>query len=145
MPGRGSVRVHTSGPLFNYSWRQIMNSQLHGFIQEVGDTGVKKLQQMMHPMPEGVLASISSAGKKVSQGNYRKNLHAQVDGVLGVVISDRGVVYGPWLEGTGSRNQTTRFKGYASFRRVRDWLERTGIPKAINKYEALIAKRLSGE
>ncbi len=24
--------------------------------------------------------------------------------------------YGPWLEGTGSRNLTTRFKGYHSFR-----------------------------
>jgi hypothetical protein len=28
------------------------------------------------------------------------------------------VIYGPWLEGTGSRNATTRFKGYASFRRA---------------------------
>jgi hypothetical protein len=33
-------------------------------------------------------------------------------------VHDRGIVYGPWLEGTGSRNQTTRFKGYASFRRA---------------------------
>lgn len=28
------------------------------------------------------------------------------------------MVYGPWLEGTGSRNATTRFKGYWSFRRA---------------------------
>jgi hypothetical protein len=34
------------------------------------------------------------------------------------VINDGGVVYGPWLEGTGSRNRTTRFKGYATFRRM---------------------------
>ena len=34
------------------------------------------------------------------------------------VVNDRGIVYGPWLEGTGSRNRTTRFKGYASFRRA---------------------------
>lgn len=32
-----------------------------------------------------------------------------------VVTSDLAT-YGPWLEGTGSRNQTTRFKGYYSFR-----------------------------
>lgn len=25
-------------------------------------------------------------------------------------------IYGPWLEGTGSRNATTRFKGYHTFR-----------------------------
>lgn len=34
------------------------------------------------------------------------------------VVNDAGVVYGPWLEGVGSRNSTTRFKGYATFRRV---------------------------
>ena len=33
-------------------------------------------------------------------------------------LSDSGVVYGPWLEGTSSRNQTSRFKGYATFRRA---------------------------
>lgn len=32
-------------------------------------------------------------------------------------ISDNGVIYGPWLEGVGSRNKTTRFKGYFNYRR----------------------------
>lgn len=32
------------------------------------------------------------------------------------VVHDRGVIYGPWLAGQGSRNQTTRFKGYAHWR-----------------------------
>lgn len=35
-----------------------------------------------------------------------------------LVVTDGGVIYGPWLEGVGSRNQTTRFKGYATFRTV---------------------------
>ena len=39
------------------------------------------------------------------------------------VVTDRGVVYGPWLEGTSSRNQTTRFKGYKTFRQMRDRLQ----------------------
>jgi hypothetical protein len=33
-------------------------------------------------------------------------------------VHDRRMVYGPWLEGTGSRNKTTRFKGYRTFRIV---------------------------
>ena len=33
-------------------------------------------------------------------------------------VDDRGVIYGGWLEGTSSRNQSTKFKGYASFRRA---------------------------
>lgn len=36
----------------------------------------------------------------------------------GWTIHDQRMVYGPWLEGTGSRNRTTRFKGYATFRRT---------------------------
>ena len=32
------------------------------------------------------------------------------------VVTSGLASYGPWLEGTGSRNQTTRFKGYFSFR-----------------------------
>jgi len=31
-------------------------------------------------------------------------------------VTDRGIIYGPWLEGVSKRNQTTRFKGYHSFR-----------------------------
>lgn len=34
-----------------------------------------------------------------------------------------GPVYGPWLEGNGSRNNTTRFKGYHSFRNAARALE----------------------
>lgn len=30
-------------------------------------------------------------------------------------VTDSGVIYGPWLEGTGSRNQISRFKGYRTF------------------------------
>lgn len=39
-------------------------------------------------------------------------------------VTDNDVIYGPWLEGTGSRNQTTRFKGYATFRRVHQLMQR---------------------
>lgn len=31
-------------------------------------------------------------------------------------VNDRGVIYGPWLEGVSSRNTATRFKGYHAFR-----------------------------
>jgi hypothetical protein len=35
--------------------------------------------------------------------------------VGGRLIHDRGIVYGPWLEGTSPRNRSTRFKGYRAF------------------------------
>lgn len=39
-------------------------------------------------------------------------------------VTDQGVLYGPWLEGTGSRNRTTRFKGYFTFRWVKQQVDR---------------------
>ncbi len=47
-------------------------------------------------------------------------------------IHDQGMVYGPWLEGTGSRNRTTRFKGYATFRRMVSRIQERGNSIAQN-------------
>jgi hypothetical protein len=44
------------------------------------------------------------------------------------LVGDRGVVYGPWLEGDGSRNRTTRFKGYRLWRRARQSAEKA-VPR----------------
>lgn len=33
-------------------------------------------------------------------------------------VLNSNAVYGPWIEGTGSRNRTTRFKGYRTFRTI---------------------------
>ncbi len=34
------------------------------------------------------------------------------------------ILYGPWLEGTSTRNTSTRFRGYSMFRLTRTWLRR---------------------
>lgn len=46
--------------------------------------------------------------------------------------------YGPWLEGTGSRNLTTRFKGYHSFRLAGQALDRMAVPLADRAFEPYI-------
>jgi hypothetical protein len=49
---------------------------------------------------------------------YRLRVTALPD-APGWKITDQGVIYGHWLEGTGSRNApVTRFKGYHTFRIV---------------------------
>lgn len=40
------------------------------------------------------------------------------------VVWDGGIIYGPWLEGVSSRNKTTRFKGYRTYRRMSQELNR---------------------
>lgn len=59
------------------------------------------------------------------------------------VINDRGIVYGPWLEGTSSRNITTRFKGYASYRRAAQQLEQDKV-ELIRSETARVVERLNG-
>jgi hypothetical protein len=39
------------------------------------------------------------------------------------VVTNQTATYGPWLEGTGSRNHTTRFKGYNGMRRAAQALD----------------------
>jgi hypothetical protein len=57
-----------------------------------------------------------------------------------LVISDGGVIYGPWLEGTSSRNGRTRFKGYHVFREIQqrmvkqaDTIADAAISEAVRK------------
>jgi hypothetical protein len=55
-------------------------------------------------------------------GYYSSQIRARRDTIGTAEVTDSGVIYGPWLEGVSSRNQTTRFKGYATFRRTKQEL-----------------------
>ncbi len=59
------------------------------------------------------------------------------------VVHDRGIVYGPWLEGTSSRNTRTRFKGYASFRKAASDVEQT-VPDIVARVLGRNLPRLEG-
>jgi len=56
-------------------------------------------------------------------GYYESHIQVRVHSELDRVITDGGIVYGPWLEGTSERNNTTRFKGYKTFRLIKQELE----------------------
>jgi hypothetical protein len=59
-----------------------------------------------------------------------------------VAVHDRGIIYGPWLEGVGSRNRTTRFKGYHSFRQATQELDKQ-VPRLVADAAARATRRLS--
>lgn len=50
-------------------------------------------------------------------GFYRSRVQVETLGDR-LRVTDSGVIYGPWLEGVSRRNQSTRFKGYKTFRLV---------------------------
>ena len=59
------------------------------------------------------------------------------------LIHDRGVIYGPWLAGQGSRNATTRFKGYTHWRRAFQYLEQEEGPAILDRRFPELVARLS--
>lgn len=56
-------------------------------------------------------------------GRYQSHVNIATRGT-DLVVNDgwpgSGLAYGPWLEGLGSRNKTTKFKGYRSMERARN-------------------------
>ncbi len=55
-------------------------------------------------------------------GFYRSNIQIERREIYRG-LSDNNVVYGGWLEGVSSRNRTTRFKGYKTFRLIQQELK----------------------
>lgn len=67
--------------------------------------------------------SYNAADFKRPTGAYKSRLHVERRS-LHPIVTDSGVIYGPWLEGVGRRNAATRFKGYHHWRRATQDLQR---------------------
>ena len=146
------VTVEVRGPVFD-NMRPIIKKITKEFMQQMVEKGEQRLDERLRPRPRGVYLSMAQARSRVvggkttrgSTGHYRRNVSGRVETAFGEVkgvLTDGGVIYGPWLEGTSSRNMTTRFKGYASFRKVAKWLDfRIAIEG--KKLEAMLAKRFN--
>lgn len=98
--------VTVSGPLFDGT----AVATLHRALDEC--------QRHMANVAEEVWHAYMDASFREQTGYYQSHVNiAQRSQDL--VVNDAGVIYGHWLEGTGSRNfPVTRFKGYASARRA---------------------------
>lgn len=105
------VDVDTSGPLWDGRTAHAIEEATREAQQAVGNQALAEVhfildQRIRRPTPY-----------------YETQLMVERR-VDDVVAHDRGVIYGPWLEGTGSRNKTTRFKGYAAFRKAAQMVDR---------------------
>lgn len=102
------MKVSYHGPIFVPGLPEsVMRSAVHDIEEDLGEEGARMVRANL----DHVL--------KHPTGFYRSNVTYESD-----LITDNGVVYGPWLEGVGSRNRTTRFKGYWIFRRTTQELDR---------------------
>ena len=118
------TRVETRRPFFSPHAPQALKSAMSGAVRELVQIGESELGNQLSPQPRGVYLSVAEARPgQASTGNYRRNISTKVTNLNGL-ITDGGVIYGPWLEGESSRNQTTRFKGYFTFRKTSQELQK---------------------
>ena len=99
-----AIEVH--GPLFDGRADRALDKFADDLRREISSQGMSEVmtnldRSIKHPTPY-----------------YETQVTVTARSATERSVNDRGVIYGNWLEGTGSRNQTTRFKGYASFRRA---------------------------
>jgi hypothetical protein len=105
--GDTSIEIRVSGALFDGRMRALIAAMIDDMkyavaSQVLADWQLNMDRSFQHPTPY-----------------YETQVTVQPVGE-DYMVHDRGIVYGPWVEGTSSRNSTTRFKGYASLRRAVD-------------------------
>jgi hypothetical protein len=113
--------IHVEGPIFDGRAPRIMDDIAEAVVDDVAaqgfaDIGFTLIRVLKHPT-----------------GYYQSQIRNRQLGPHTRVLYDNRVIYGHWLEGTGSRNSpVTRFEGYWTFRRVTQGLKRKapGIAQA---------------
>jgi hypothetical protein len=94
------VEVTLAGPIFDGRAEQAVDDFLVEAAEVVAEQGLNDVLNALG----GVLRNPT--------GYYESQIRTDRVSVDRVDVSDGGVVYGPWLAGVGSRNQTTDFAGY---------------------------------
>lgn len=116
MAGRFKVEIQAdvTGPLADGSADNALQDWAAATAKALGDEGVQLLRDF--PM--------NKTGR--ARGGFQENLKVLQNGPVARIPAPmiRGVTWGPWLEGTSSRNESTRFKGYHLFRKTRQELQK---------------------
>ncbi len=91
------------GPFFAPNIDAVVDAGVKSLERKIANEGERRIGNYMrrffrHPTPRYWLHVLAKP---------RADYH---------VVTDGGIVYGPWLAGIGSRNRTTRFKGYKHWR-----------------------------
>lgn len=102
---------YATGPVFTGAAQAVAHLFIYKLQERIGKEGVNRIHDRLHEV------------LKHPTGYYESKIHTERQS-NDLVITDTPVIYGPWLEGVGSRNQSTKFKGYSTFRTVAKKLQR---------------------
>jgi hypothetical protein len=109
-----SVKVQLSGPLFDGTAEKALDDIADGATLEVAQEAFKRVRARLRSVLKNPTGYYESRVQVSNTSN-------------GNTVDDGGVIYGPWLEGVGSRNSSTRFKGYNTFRLVSQEMEKQAV------------------
>lgn len=126
-----NIKTRTSGPLFRGVAKTELDAAMAAVQREVAEYAEFQWQMNMTD-------SFQNA-----TGRYQSHvgiLKRDADLVVNDGYPSSGLLYGPWLEGVGTRNQTTRFKGYFAMRRARNSVGQKVAAIAKPIIDAFIAK-----
>lgn len=117
------------GPFFAPNADAITQAAVDGIEKEIAQVALDRVESTLR------------AAFKHPTGRYVAHVRERARGG-DEVVTDSGIVYGPWLEGRGSRNRSTRFKGYAAFRRTTAVVE-IQVPMLADTVVSDLCERLS--
>lgn len=123
-----NVSVKAYGPLFDGRLAAVVDHAVDEAEQEIARMGADHLKDDLGVPPF-----------RNPTGWYRSHITEKRMGSVWVV-QDSGVIYGPWLAGTGSRNATSRFKGYQHWRRLIAYLHGIARPVTQKVVDRAIAR-----
>lgn len=122
--------VELSGPFFSADVAAVAQSEFDTAREELART----IENRVHARLQATLQNPT--------GYYESRVVSDRASADSYEVHDSNVIYGPWLEGVGSRNAETRFKGYASFRLAAQGMDSTAHDIVEDAAER-IARRLS--
>jgi hypothetical protein len=104
------VVVNARGPVFGPQARAACTAGLHDGLITLAEFASDRVRD-----------DYDAHHRRPSSPPYARSKIHITDDFPTVRVGSGPILYGHWLEGTGSRNATSRFKGYWSFRRSAGW------------------------
>jgi hypothetical protein len=125
--------IHLSGPFFNGQAEALMGAATVAARYALAERGEALVKQIFtdrirdnHGIFIASITAIDATRFMEWAGRTGKLYTMPVvvsDPMRESIVTTENAMYGPWLEGVGSRNLTTRFKGYWGFREATRILE----------------------
>ncbi len=128
-------RVEITGPLFDGTGQRALNEARRVMSLKVATAAQRHIQTIGR-------SNFRYEPPTVATHYFENNV--EVDRISdGHLVHANQVIYGAWLEGTSSRNATSRFKGYQLFRKAAQETQRR-LGQILSPEEQRLVAKLGG-